>query len=259
MERQIKKTIKAGNSSAVLLPRAWLNKEVRVELVNKSKDIILAEVISLLTKHIELKKVIGIYLVGSFAREEEDEKSDIDILVISDDIDKEMVHEGLYNILIMSRDLLKQKLENDLFPIGQMINEAKPLMNAHFLKGLEVKITKKNLKWYIDTTRNKLDLLKNIIDNRKINDKKMNDRVAYTLILRLRTLYIIKCLIHNETYSKKEFIRTIKKVSGSNNAYESYLRVKNNLFNGEGISIDEIKRLYEYLIKDLDGVKKQVL
>ena len=31
MEAQIKRAVKAGNSSAVILPRAWLNKEVRVE------------------------------------------------------------------------------------------------------------------------------------------------------------------------------------------------------------------------------------
>ena len=29
MESKIKKTVKAGNSSAVILPRAWLNKNVR--------------------------------------------------------------------------------------------------------------------------------------------------------------------------------------------------------------------------------------
>jgi len=30
MEIEIKKAIRAGNSSAVILPRAWLSKEVRV-------------------------------------------------------------------------------------------------------------------------------------------------------------------------------------------------------------------------------------
>ena len=38
MNMEIKKTVKAGNSSAVILPRAWLNQEVRVELVKKSQE-----------------------------------------------------------------------------------------------------------------------------------------------------------------------------------------------------------------------------
>jgi antitoxin component of MazEF toxin-antitoxin module len=45
MEIQIKKAIKAGNSSAVILPRAWLNKDIRVELIKKTPEIILSEVI----------------------------------------------------------------------------------------------------------------------------------------------------------------------------------------------------------------------
>ena len=36
MSVQIKKAVKAGNSSAVVLPRAWLNKEVKIELFKKT-------------------------------------------------------------------------------------------------------------------------------------------------------------------------------------------------------------------------------
>ena len=111
MEIQIKKAIKAGNSSAVILPRAWLNKEVRVELIKKTPEMILNDVIEILRKNISLKWVIGIYLVGSYARQEQDENSDIDILVITDDIDKNMIEEGIYNLVIVSYQLLYQKLE----------------------------------------------------------------------------------------------------------------------------------------------------
>src|SRR3989338_1020973 len=102
MENQIKKAIKSGNSSAVILPRSWLNKEVRIELLKKTPETILYDVINIIKRHIELKEVIGIYLTGSYARGEEDDHSDIDILVITNDIDKEIVKEGIYNILIVS-------------------------------------------------------------------------------------------------------------------------------------------------------------
>ncbi|PIN90644.1 hypothetical protein COU57_02980 [Candidatus Pacearchaeota archaeon CG10_big_fil_rev_8_21_14_0_10_32_14] len=258
MERQIKKTIKAGNSSAVLLPRSWLNKDVRVELIKKSKDVILNDILILLKKEIELKNVIGIYLVGSYAREEEDEKSDIDILVITRDIDKEMIHEGIYNILIMSKDLLEQKLEKDIFPVGQMIKEAIPLLNSYHLDSLDVKITKKNVKWYLDTTQDKLRLIKKIID-RGDKNKMISDRISYTLILRIRTLYIIHKLINNEDYSKKEFIKLIKKVSGGINSYRSYLRIKNNFEDEVGVTRLEVEKLCNYLTSELSLIKKQVL
>src|SRR3989344_4393278 len=100
--RQIKKTVKSGNSSAVILPRSWLNKEVRVELIKKTSETILLEVIKVLREHLDLKEIIGIYLTGSYARGEEDENSDIDILVLTKDIDRKMIREGIYNILIIS-------------------------------------------------------------------------------------------------------------------------------------------------------------
>ncbi|MEK6833783.1 MAG: nucleotidyltransferase domain-containing protein [Nanoarchaeota archaeon] len=260
MEIQIKKAIKAGNSSAVILPRAWLNKEVRIELVRKTPDVILMDVIEILKKHISLKEVIGIYLAGSYARGEEDENSDIDILIITDNIDREMIQEGAYNLLIVSYQLINQKLEQDLFPIGQMLKEAKPLINSDYIKDLEIKVTKKNVKWYLDSTEEKLNLIKKYIDDAKNEKKKyISDAIAYSLVLRIRTLEIIKKLIQNKSYSKKEFLRLIKKISGSLVVYERYLAVKNNLKEKSELKIDEAEKLYNYLKKDLEKVNEMIL
>lgn len=255
MEIQIKKAIKAGNSSAVILPRAWLNKEVRIELVKKTEDTILTDVIEILKKHISLKDVIGIYLAGSYARGEEDENSDIDILIVTDNIDKEMIQEGAYNLLIVSYQLINQKLIQDLFPVGQMLKEAKPLMNSDYIKDLEIKVTKKNVKWYLDSTEEKLNLIKRYIDDAKNEKEKyLSDVIAYSLVLRIRTLEIIKKLIQDKIYSKKEFLRLIKKISGSLIVYERYIAVKNNLKKRRELKIDEAERLYRYLKQDLEKV-----
>src|SRR3989344_2071009 len=106
MEVQIKKTVKSGNSSAVILPRSWLNKEVRVEILEKTEDTILSEVMEIIKNYVSLKNIIGVYLVGSYSREEQDKNSDIDILVITDDSDKPVIKHGIYNILIISSKLL---------------------------------------------------------------------------------------------------------------------------------------------------------
>lgn len=279
MEVQIKKTIRAGNSSAVVLPRAWLNKDVRVELVKKTHETILKDVLEILKKYISLNSIIGIYLTGSYARGEEGEGSDIDILVITDNIDREMIYEGIYNILIVSYQLFYQKLKRDLLPIGQMIKEAKPLLNRDYISDLKIKVTNKNIKWYLDTTKEKLEIIKEYIDDAKKiekirknkikrikkaekiknrHNKYLRDKIAYTLILRIRTLEIIKKLIQNKNYSKKEFIRLIKKISGRNNAYERYLASKNKLKEENRLGIDEAQKLYNYLKKDLKKVKEMV-
>ena len=262
MEIQIKKAIKAGNSSAVILPRAWLNKEVRIELVKKTPEIILSDTLEILRRYIPLESIIGIYLVGSYGRGEEDENSDIDLLIITDEIDKEMISEGIYNILIVSYQLLYQKLAENLFPVGQMIKEAIPLLNSDYIKDLDIKVTKKNVKWYINTTKKKLEIIKKYIDNAKKakdkNNRHLGDKIAYTLVLRIKTLEIIKKLIQNKNYSKIEFIKLIKKISNSNNAYERYLASKNKLKEESKLRVEEAEKLYEYLKKDLERVKSMI-
>lgn len=257
MEIQIKKAVRAGNSSAVILPRAWLNKEVRVELIKKTPEMMLYDVINIVKKYIKLEDIIGIYLTGSYARSEEDENSDIDILVITRKIDREMISEGSYNILIVSSRLLKQKLERDLFPIGQMLKEAKPLLNSDYLSLIEIKPTKTNVKWYLDTSEDKLRIIKEVISKMKKNNKKyLNDKIIYTLILRIRTLYILKKLIKNESYSKIEFLKIIRNITGGITAYNRYLAVKDNLEEKSMVSLKETERLYEYLKNQLIEIKK---
>lgn len=257
MEIQIKKTIKAGNSSAVVLPRAWLNKEVRVELVHKTSEMIFSDVSTILAKYTDLSAIIGIYLTGSYARNEEDERSDIDILVITDEFDRELIREGMYSILLVSTKLLKWKLEKDLFPLGQMIREAKPLLNSAYLNSIQIKATKKNVKWYIDTTEEKLQIIKEVIAiARKRNRKILSDKVAYTLVLRIRTMYILNRLLKNENYMKKDFIMLLKKISGGTHAYERYLSVKNNGGDEEGITLEETENLFIYLQNMLNAIKK---
>jgi hypothetical protein len=244
-----------------VLPRSWLNKEVRIELVKKPPRIILMDTLEILSKHIPLESVIAIELAGSYARGEEDENSDIDILVITEGIDKELIVEGIYNILIVSYQLLFQKLENNLFPIGQMIKEGKPLLNADYINSIEINVTKKNVKWYLDTTEEKIDLIgKSLeqvkkIENKTKNKQHLSDKIAYTLVLRIRTLEIIKKLIENKDYSKKEFINLLKKISKSDNAHEGYIASKNNKKDEKRLRLDEAEKLYDYLKEDYEKVK----
>jgi predicted nucleotidyltransferase len=255
---QIKKAIKAGNSSAVILPRSWLNKEVRVELARKTNEMILNETLSIIrNNHIELKEIIGIYLTGSYARGEEDTNSDIDVLVITRNTDKELIKDSVYNIFVVSLDVLKRKLKEDLLPLGQMIKEAKALLNSDFLESFDVTVNKKNVLWHIQTTQEKFKMIEEILEFIK-SKKQVPDRVIYTLVLRIRSIYIINCLIKNKSYSKNNFVQLINKVSHGNASYQRYLAVKNDLKQDYIVSLEEAQRLYFYLKRELEIVKKRL-
>jgi len=257
MNIEIKRTVKAGNSSAVILPRAWLNQEVRVELIKKTPEIILKEVLDVAKNYIDTEKIIGIYLVGSYARNEEEKDSDIDVLIVSDNVNRKEIKIGIYSIMIISWSLLEWKLENDLFPIGPMIIEAKPLINSFSFSIMKerVNVTKKNVKWYIETTKERLRLIKEILN---IARKKVDDRTTYTIVLRIRTLKMIQSMTKNRVYPKKHLIELLKKISGSNNAYEAYTSIKNGLKNENKTTKGEAEKLYEYLENQLEVTKKIV-
>jgi len=255
MEIQIKRAIKAGNSSAVILPRAWLNQEVRIELIKKTDEKILFEALEIIKNHIQLSEIIGVYLAGSYARAEEDENSDIDLLIISKSKNLEEIKENSYNILVISEELLEDKLENDLFPIGAMLIEAKPLLNSAYLESInkKVEINKKNTQWLIATTKEKISLLDKVVAKLKKSNKEksknlhISDKIIYTLILRIRSLYLLECLKNEKKYSKKEFIGLIEKTSNSKDAYASYIRIKNNLSDKTLCSLEQAEKLQSYL------------
>ncbi|MFA5019645.1 MAG: nucleotidyltransferase domain-containing protein [Candidatus Pacearchaeota archaeon] len=245
----LRKTIKSGNASAVVLPKSWLDKNVRIELIDKTPEMMLREVLEIIAKHMDLSEVIGVYLTGSYAREDDSVNSDIDILVITEKTSREIIKKENYEILIVSLDLLTYKLRENLFPVGVMLKEAKSLLNKNFLESVRITVTKKNIKWYLDATKERLKLIKNSIDliEKKKPNGKLSDAIAYSLVLRLRTLYIIDCLNKNKPYKKIEFVKLIKEVSGSSTAYERYIYAKCHSDNKRELLLIEGKNLYNYL------------
>lgn len=260
METILKKTIKSGNASAVVLPKAWLDKRVRVDLVDKTPETILYDVLDIVKPSISLSEIIGIYLVGSYAREEQTNLSDIDILIISEKTDKELIKKENYEIMIVSLGLLKYKLKENLLPIGTMLKEAIPLLNNNFIRELKIEVTKKNINWYLKTTKGRLRIIKNSIAmiERKKPDGKLSDAIAYSLILRLRTLYMIEHLINNKRYNKDEFIKLTKEISGSLTAYDRYIYSKSNKDSKRELPLNEGKRLYIYLKEYLQKITGSV-
>ncbi len=256
----LKKTIKSGNASAVVLPKAWLNKQVRIELIDKSPEEILYEVLDAVKLIIDLQEIIGIYLVGSYARQDQEDTSDIDILIISEKTNKEVIKAGNYEIMIVSLDLLAHKLRENLLPIGAMLKEAKPLLNNNFLKEIKINITKKNIQWFLETTEDSLKIIKDSIDKieKKKPDGKLSDAIAYSLILRLRTLYMIDCLNKGKDYKKNDFLNQIKDISGSLTAYNRYVYAKEHKENKRLLPLDEGKKLYEYLRGYLKKIRESV-
>ncbi len=260
METIIRKTRAVGNSSGVLLPRHWLNKKVVVTLAELSEKEILKEVIEILYNKKILSSVLGIYLVGSYARKEQTKESDVDILIITKEHDKTReIKENIYSILVIPKNRLEKNLEKNILPLLPMIKESKTLLNDSLIKNYkDIKLTKKNLEFHLETTKSALEINRASIALSKNLGEKCPNGVLYSLILRLREIYIIDCLINEKMWSKKGFLKFLEKIPGSKEAHQIYLKVKNNENTNKRLEINKIEKLINYISKKIKEHEKWV-
>jgi predicted nucleotidyltransferase len=251
----IRPIIRVGNSSGVLLPKEWLNGKAQVKLIKKPINI-KQEILQILEPYLE--DVLGIYLVGSYARGEEDDKSDVDILVITEKENKRIVH-GKYEIILVAKQDLEKTLKKNILPLLPMLKEAKPILNGKLIENyLEILLTRKNLKFYIDITKSAMKMNKIAIEIKEMQNKNISDNIMYSLILNLRQTYIVDCLIKNKKQSKKDLLKLIREITGSERAYEAYVRSKNQEKTRKEINIQESKKIYTYILKKVKEHEKWI-
>ncbi len=247
----IKPIVRVGNSAGVVLPKEWVNGKARIQLIEDPLNIN-ADVLQILTSY--LYKIKGIYLVGSYARGDECIDSDVDVLVITNNLNKK-IEKGKYNLILISEDNVKDALKKNILPLLPMIREAKIILNEDLIKDYKKTfLTKKNLNWHIGTTKSVMKISKIAIELSNEKKEKISDNVMYSLVLRLRELYIVDCLMNKKNSNKNDFLKLIRKITGSIDSYEAYIRSKNNKKSKRFISVESAVKIYDYLI---EKIKKQ--
>ena len=257
-KEEIRNAIRWGNSAGVLLPKSWAGQQVKIILIDRTLQI-KKEVLIMLEDYLE--DIIGIYLVGSYARNEQEEDSDIDIIAVSNGTKKEIVS-GKYNISITALESLKKTIQKNPILVLPRLNEAKVIINSQLLKELKsIKITKKSFKNFIEETKRIINISEGFIQIDKQQEREYLDSISiiYSLILRLRGVYIIKKLLESQNYSKKEFSIWLRRELSREEfeiAYSIYKAIKNNKKINEKIKIETAERLVKTLKKEVDNLNK---
>lgn len=254
MQTIVKQAREVGTSAGVLLPRSWLNKRVVVTLFSPSKEEMAKDILDILVKMNLNEEVKGIYLFGSYARGDYDSDSDIDVLAITEKTNK-LIDQGSYEITLISEQNFSKNLLFSLYYLT-IIKEAKTIINKELL----VKYLSKRWKFKI---KNLLTEIERIIEiNRDVaeiclqNRKNVPDGIVYSIVLRLRELYLLKCLISNKIYSKKDFLE----ITGEK-IYSAYSRIKRNEKEFDNVYPSEIislLHLSEKWLKELKERKKEL-
>lgn len=252
MERLIRPIVRVGNSAGVLLPREWLNGEARVELISKPLNL-KKDILEILEDYLD--DIKGIYLTGSYAREEGEKGSDIDVLVITGDINKK-IRKGRYELLLISEKELGKSLKRNILPILPMIREAKPILNGMLIeKYKKIKPNKENTKFILSITESSRKMSRIFIELARESNEKISDGIMYSLILGLRTIYILGSLRRNITPTTKGLKKLVKRLTNSEESYLAYLRSKRNGSEKEIISPDTAEKINNYIKLKLSEYK----
>jgi len=248
------------NSAGLLLPKEWMGKEVNVILIDRSLEI-KKEVINILEPYFE--NIIGIYLVGSYARGEQTENSDIDIIAISENIKKEITS-GRYNISVYPIESVKKSIKNNPILIYPRLIEAKPLLNNLLLKELlSSKINRNSFKNFIKESSRIISINKKILLLDKLGKNNKSEKrefasssVIYSIILRLKGIYLIEGILNKKAYSNKLFKTWIMKNIDIKNEkieeiYEVYQLFKDNKRIKIRISVNNAEEILKFLEKEV--------
>lgn len=225
------------------MPIEWNGKKVAVRLIEKS---ITQTVLEILDEKGLLKSTLGIFLAGSYARGEENEKSDIDILVITENISKQL-KVGNYEITFIPKDKLYRLLKKSLY-LNALIREAKAILNNELLQQYKKEASFLSIKSHLREIKSISKIHEDSISIDEGLGEKISDGIIYSLVLRLRELYLIECMKNNEISSNSKFIHLLGKISCTK-CYESYLRVKNDLKPRVVIPVREARSLISEIKK----------
>ncbi len=240
-EQIVRKVVPTGNGAHVFAPKEWVGEDVII--VRKIKTI-KEKILEVLQPYLEY--ILGVYLYGSYARGEAENDSDIDLLVITNK--KIKIKEIGFEIIAIEKDLLHKAIKIAPILIYSALAEAKPIINSKLLEELrnEYKPKIEDFMEYLKETKIIIEINKEILD-------------PYSLILRLKGIFIINQILEDKIYLHRNFKKWIlERISVDYElvyqAYKDYKR-KSKI---EDVEVDDLKKLLELLKKETFELEKRV-
>ena len=149
--------------------------------------------------------------------------------------------------------------------IYSALSEAKPIINAKLLKELRAKYNPilSDFNGFIEETKRMLSVNKEFLElDKKKGEFSDSDSVPYSLILRLRGIFIMKSLLSEKIYSKKKFDAWISKNISDidyDSIYRSYLIIKNNSkIKNLKIKVKDLFALHDFLKEEIKKLEDKV-
>ena len=242
-----KRAVRIGNGAAIYVPKKYGGKELIVifpEEIQEIRKRVLTNLIDF------MPNIIGIYLYGSYARNEQKENSDIDIFAITQEKDENIKKElSGFDARIMTLKGVKNAIENYPLLIMPILKEAKPLLNPHLLEELKnSKIELKKLKWNFEDIKRIIKIIEGFIE---IDKNDISPSHIYSLMIRIRSCLLMECLLKNKKFSNESIKRLLINYGfeekAVDNFFDIYALIRENKEFKINVKKSEILRLIKFL------------
>ena len=247
--RIIKKAVEIGNGAAVYVPKEYGGKSITILLpegIEEIKKRVLSKLINF------MPNVLGVYLYGSYARDEETNESDIDVLTIVQERDERIKNciEDM-DLRVLTLKNVKDSVKNFPIPIMTILQESKVFLNPLLLQELkQEKINLNGIKWHFEEINRMIRIIEKFIEVDEIN---IDPSQVYSLMMRARVLYMIECLIMNKSFSNENVRKRIQGYGLDSKLFENYYtiyqKIRNNEKTREIIEKKEIEMFIEIIKK----------
>jgi predicted nucleotidyltransferase len=252
----VRNIVRVGNSAGVILPKDWYGGQAKVVLMQKPISI-KKDVLEILSPYLE--SILGIYLVGSYARNEQTSDSDVDVIAISKNLKKEIIS-GKYHISVYTLESIEKTLQDNAITIAPRLLEARPILNTSLLDALKQLITKKFVfSKYLEETKRVIKINHGLLKLDQEQATPASESIVYSLILRLRGIFIIKTILRKEKYSTRLFLKWLEKANMSRKEaiilYNVYKAIRDNQKIKETVRVDLAEKLLRFVEKEMENVK----
>jgi predicted nucleotidyltransferase len=248
---------KYGNSGGVYVPSSWIGGRVRVNLidepVNPVKDVL---------EKISMEHVISVILYGSYARNEVENGSDVDMLLVTDENKRLSIPTGIknkYDIQVKTPHALRNAMAHDPVFYKSVMDDAVAIINHKFLEDIrkETSPSKIRIEERLKLIESSLAITKKIVEM----DYTQAKELIYPVFMRLKEIIILEYIIDNRKYSTHAFRQEILKNISSKEflmVIDTYRSVRNGRkIPKSEISIETIMKLISFLEEKVHYVRKR--
>ena len=249
-----------GNGSHIIVPKEWEGYEVI--LTRLVEDDPKKEILKILENYLE--NIIGIYIYGSYARKEQGKDSDIDVIVITNKKLSAVEVKKPFDMIFIDKNRLDKFKEINPVLFYSFLFEAKPILNGDFLEQLknkEIKGFKKYIRPYIEDSIRVFKINKQLLELDKSEKKIFIDtNLIYSLILRLRGIFIINSLLKNKPFFNDSFLKTLRNKLAHDPEvyYDIYRAIRDNKKPKGKVEVVEAEKLINLLEEQLKETKRIV-